>query len=67
MNSRIANASLTEEVEAKPKSFFLLRIISRILQSIFSILLALITAIFFIWVNNKQKEFDQLQDKSKND
>ena len=36
-------------------------------QSIFSVLLALITAIFFIWVNNKQKEFDQLQDQPEKD
>ncbi len=37
------------------------------MENIISTLLALVAAVFFIWVNGKQHEFDQLEDKVKKD
>jgi hypothetical protein len=35
------------------------------MHTLVSIVLAVLAAIFFMWVNGKQHEFDQLQDKPK--
>ncbi len=37
------------------------------MENIISTLLALVAAVFFIWVNGKQHEFDQLEDKINKD
>ena len=35
------------------------------MQTIISVLLALLAAVVFMWVNGKQHEYDQLEDKRK--
>ena len=35
------------------------------MQTIISVLLALVAAVVFMWVNGKQHEYDQLEDKRK--
>ena len=35
------------------------------MDTIVSMVLAIFAAIFFLWINGSQHEFDQLQDKSK--
>ena len=37
------------------------------METIISISLALLAAVFFMWVNGKQHEYDQLEDKPKGD
>lgn len=34
------------------------------MDTIVSMVLAMFAAIFFMWINGRQQEFDQLQDKS---
>jgi len=34
------------------------------MDTIVSLILAMLAAIFFMWINGRQQEFDQLQDKS---
>lgn len=35
------------------------------METILSLLVALVAAVVFMWLNGKQHEFDRLQDKSK--
>jgi hypothetical protein len=35
------------------------------MDTILSMFMAIIAAIFFMWLNGRQHEFDELQDKSK--
>ena len=35
------------------------------MDTILSLVLAIFGAIFFMWINGRQHEFDQLQDKAK--
>jgi hypothetical protein len=34
------------------------------METVISLLVALIAAVVFMWLNGKQREFDRLQDKS---
>lgn len=43
----------------------LLQGVVSLLKNIVSVILLLITAIFFRWVNGKQSEYDDLEDKPK--
>ena len=44
---------------------FLLQGVVSLLKNIVSVILLLITTIFFRWVNGKQAEYDDLEDKPK--
>jgi hypothetical protein len=68
MSARTVSTPMTEEkVASGSKRLLLLRIGAWIMENIISTLLALLAAVFFIWVNGKQHEFDQLEDKIKKD
>ena len=68
MSSRTASASMKKEkIASASKRPLLLRMGAWIMENIISTLLALVAAVFFIWVNGKQHEFDQLEDKVKKD
>ena len=68
MSTRAVSATMEKEKEASvPKRPLLIRIGAWIMENIVSTLLALLAAVFFIWVNGKQHEFDQLEDKVNKD
>jgi hypothetical protein len=64
MNTRITSLLLKQRASSTPKKVSLLRIGARVMDTIISMVLAMFAAIFFMWINGKQHEFDQLQDKS---
>ncbi len=64
MNTRITSLLLKQSASATPKKVSLLRIGAQVMDTIVSMVLAMFAAIFFMWINGKQHEFDQLQDKS---
>ncbi len=68
MSARTASAPMNKEkIASASKRPLLLRMGAWIMENIISTLLALVAAVFFIWVNGKQHEFDQLEDKVKKD
>jgi hypothetical protein len=64
MNTRITSLLLKQSASSNPKKVSLLRIGAQVMDTIVSMVLAIFAAIFFTWINGKQREFDQLQDKS---
>lgn len=54
---------LNQSATSTSKRVSLLRIGAQVMDVIVSIVLTSFSAIFFMWVNGKQYEFDQLQDK----
>jgi hypothetical protein len=68
MSTQTISASVEQAKEASgPKRPLLIRIGAWIMENIISTLFALLAAVFFIWVNGKQHEFDKLEDKPKRD
>jgi hypothetical protein len=65
MNTRISSILLKQHAVPDSKRVSLLRIGAQVVDTLVSMVLAVVSAIFFIWVNGKQHEFDQLQDKPK--
>ncbi len=64
MNTRISTLLLKQNASSDSKRVSLLRIGAQVLDTIVSLVLALFSAIFFMWINGSQHEFEQLQDKS---
>jgi len=68
MSTRAVSATIEKEKEASgSKRPLLIRIGAWIMENIISTPFALLAAVFFIWVNGKQHEFDQLEDKPNRD
>jgi hypothetical protein len=67
MNTRISFLPLKQSASSNStaKSISLLRIGAQVVDTIVSMVLAVFAAIFFMWINGSQHEFDQLQDKPK--
>jgi hypothetical protein len=65
MNTRISSLLLKQSASSNLKKVSLLRIGAQVMDTIVSMVLAMFAAIFFMWINGRQHEFDQLQDKSK--
>lgn len=63
MNTRISPLLLKQNSTASTKKVSLLRIGAQVIDTVVSMVLAGFAAVFFMWVNGKQQEFDQLQDK----
>ena len=63
MNTRISTLLLKRNASSDSKSASLLRIGAQAVDTIVSLVLAALGAIFFMWINGRQHEFDQLQDK----
>ena len=64
MNTRISSLLLKQSASSNSKRVSLLRIGAQVMDTIVSMVLALFAAVFFMWLNGKQQEFNQLQDKS---
>jgi hypothetical protein len=68
MSARTVSTPMNKEkVASGSRRPLLLRIGAWIMENIISTLLALVAAVFFIWVNGKQQEFDQLEDRINKD
>ena len=65
MNTRISTLLFKQDASSTPKRVSLLRIGVQIVDTIVSLVLSVFAAIFFMWINGSQREFDQLQDKPK--
>jgi hypothetical protein len=63
MNTRISTLLLKRNASSDSKRASLLRIGAQAVDTIVSLVLAIFGAIFFMWINGRQHEFDQLQDK----
>jgi len=65
MDTRISPLLLKQSASPDSKRISLLRIGAQVVDTIVSMVLAVFAAIFFMWINGSQREFDQLQDKPK--
>jgi len=65
MNTRISSLPLKQNASEVSKKVSLFRSGVKIMDTMVSMVLAGFVAIFFMWVNGKQHEFDELEDKSK--
>ena len=66
MNTKTLDLSLNRTAPSDSKKMVIsLSGIRMILETIVSTALALVMAIFFVWMNGRQQEFDQLEDKLK--
>jgi len=66
MDTRISPLLLKHSTSSSDsKSVSLLRIGAQALDTIVSLVLSVFAAIFFLWINGRQREFEQLQDKPK--
>ena len=63
MNTRISTILFKQSTSSSSKPVSLFRIGVQIVDTIVSMVLSVFAAIFFMWLNGKQHEFDQLQDK----
>ena len=64
MNTRITSLLFKQAASSDSKRISLLQIGAQVMDTIVSLVLAIFAAIFFMWINGRQQEFDQLQDKS---
>jgi hypothetical protein len=66
MDTRISPFLLKQSTPSSDsKRVSLLRIGAQAVDTIVSLVLSVFAAIFFMWINGSQHEFDQLQDKPK--
>ena len=65
MNTRISPILLKQHAASDSKRVSLVRIGAQVVDTLVSMVLAVFAAIFFMWVNGRQHEFDQLQDQPK--
>ena len=63
MNTRISPLLLNQSTASETKRVSVLRIGAQVVDTVVSMILSVFAAIFFMWLNGKQHEFDQLQDK----
>jgi len=65
MNTRISSLPLKQNASEASKSVSLFRSGVKLMDTLVSMVLAGFVAIFFMWVNGRQNEFDELEDKRK--
>jgi hypothetical protein len=65
MNTRISSLPLQQNASEASKKVSLFRSGVKLMDTMVSMVLAGFVAIFFMWVNGMQHEFDELEDKSK--
>ena len=63
MNTRITSLPLQQNASAESQKVSLFRSGVNLMDTVLSMVLAGFAAIFFMWVNGKQHEFDELEDK----
>jgi hypothetical protein len=65
MNTRITSIPLKQNASSESQKVSLFQSGVKLMDTIASMVLAGFVAIFFMWVNGKQQEFDELEDKRK--
>jgi hypothetical protein len=65
MNTRISSLPLKQNASEVSKNVSIFRSGVKLMDTVLSMVLAGFVAIFFMWVNGKQHEFDELEDRSK--
>jgi len=65
MNTRISSLPLKQNASEVSKNVSIFRSGVKLMDTVLSMVLAGFVAIFFMWVNGKQHEFDELEDKSR--
>jgi len=65
MNTRITSIPLQQNASAESQNVSLFRSGVNLMHTVLSMVLAGFAAIFFMWVNGKQHEFDELEDRAR--
>ena len=65
MNTRISSLPLKQNASSESKKVSLFQSGVKLMDTMVSMVLAGFVAIFFMWVNGKQHEFDELEDRAK--
>jgi len=65
MNTRITSLPLQQNASVESQKVSLFRSGVKLMDTVLSLVLAGFAAIFFMWVNGKQHEFDELEDKAR--
>jgi hypothetical protein len=65
MNTRITSLPLKQNASSESQKVSLFRSGVKLMDTMVSMVLAGFVAIFFMWVNGKQHEFEELEDKRK--
>jgi hypothetical protein len=65
MDTRISTLLYKQDTSPTPRRVSLLRIGVQVVDFVVSVVLSVFAVTFFTWLNGKQHEFDQLQDKRK--
>jgi len=65
MNTRITSLPLQQNASAESQNVSLFRSGVNLMHTVLSMFLAGFAAIFFMWVNGKQHEFDELEDRAR--
>ncbi len=67
MNTRISSLPLEKDTDetSVPKKRSLVESGVNLMSTIFSLILAAVAAIVFMWINVKQRDFDKLKNKPK--
>jgi hypothetical protein len=63
MNTRITSLPLQQNASAESQKVSLFRSGVKLMDTVLTMVLAGFAAIFFMWVNGKQHEFDELEDR----
>jgi len=63
MNIRTSPLLLKQKASSDSKRISLFRLGAQLVDMIVSLVLSAFAAVFFAWLNGKQKEFEQLEDK----
>jgi len=64
MNTRISPILLKHNESSTSKKTSLFQSGANLMSELISVIVAVFAAIFVMWINGRQHEFDQLQDKS---
>lgn len=65
MNTRLSPILIKQGAASDSKRVSLLRIGAQVIDTVVSLVLALIAAVFFMWINGRKHEFDKLEDRSR--
>ena len=65
MNTRITSLPLKQNALAESQKVSLFRSGVNLMHIVLSMVLAGFVAIFFMWLNGRQHEFDELEDKAR--
>ena len=64
MNTRISHLQLKHDETSTTKRTSLFQSGANLMNELLSLIVTAFAAIFVMWINGKQRDFDQMQDKS---